>query len=117
MAEQASSDWIEGADAGKPRRVTFSRPPSVQRVLYALDAWHNRDRKGLSPDTAHDVVAVMEAAICALRMDILPASWSRQRHHAAACFNHVEAARTHPAFRGHNNPPRVDINFRRRAQS
>lgn len=100
-------------EAQAARRITFNKPPSVRRVLDALDAWHNRDRRGLSGDDAHTLVAVMEAAVCAIRLDVLPPSWRKQRHHAAACFNHVDAARQHPAFRGHNNPPCVDINFRR----
>jgi hypothetical protein len=95
-------------------RIIFNQPPSVRRVLDALDAWHRRDDDGLTPEAAHKVVAVMEAAICAIRMDVLPACWQGQRHHAAACFNYVDEVRQHPSFRGHNNPPQIDINFRRK---
>lgn len=94
-------------------RISFHRPPSVQRTLDALDGWHRRDTSPLTPAMAHQIAAVMEAAVHALRCDVLPMKqWRRNRHHAAACFQALEGLRAHPAFIGHNNPPQVDINFR-----
>lgn len=95
------------------RRITFNKPPSVSRVVDALCQWHNRDRNGLSPEQAHKIAAVMAAADHALARSALPHNkWRGHRHHAAKCREHLPEVCAHPSYRGHNNPPIVDIEFR-----
>ena len=95
------------------KRITFNRPPSVSAAVQALAAWHERDRKGLTPEQAHKAAAVMVAVEHAWRRDLLPpAKWRGMRHHAAKCAEHLPALLQHPAYLGHNNPPIVDVNFK-----
>ena len=94
-------------------RISYHRPPSVNRVQKAIGrlARHEHFGEHLTPDDAHSIASVFFAANFALRRDCLPATWSRHRHIAAKCgelYSRVEAMN---AFRGHNCPPQVDINF------
>ena len=98
-----------------PQRIVFSKPPSVGRVVDALGQWHNRERAGLTPAQAHKIAAVMAAADHALSSDLLDQrKWRGFRHNAAQCREHFPAVLAHPSYRAHNDPPLVDINFRRR---
>lgn len=95
------------------KRITFNRPPSLDAAVQALGIWHSRDRRGMTPEQAHKAAAVMVAVEHAWRRDLLPQhKWRGFRHVAAQCAEQVAKLIEHPTYRGHNNPPIVDVNFK-----
>ena len=95
-------------------KMTFTRPPTLQRTLDAMSQLH-RHFHGLSfltGENFHKATAIVEAANHAYRSGVLVArNWRNNKHHAAACFELSQRAMASKEYQQSNIQIQVDIDY------